>query len=503
MIENSPDNSLNYSKGNELNVFAFIIGCFIYIWVFRGALNWLWIQGTHDGHTLNLFLLCISVTIALCQGFILYRKHQLFPTPQLNYTGVLLFGLSMLVHYLNQVFVQINIISTVTFFLGLAGFLFVYFQKNIAVRFILPIFTCISILPYAEHFNELFGFPVRIWIAQGLADIFQLAGVNMVSQYTILATEFASTNIDTACSGIKYVWATIVSYCAMSWIGEKRLTLLWFAGGIVCIGISILFNIIRILLLVLLSIFHWDRLESIVHIPFGIFLFIVSVVIMYMLLYKTRLFPAYQEQGSVDTLQIPRKSILFVNPVLLIPLLILSFVIHPEYSHPGKIKEIQFRDCGNYFFEPIDFSEGERRSHASYPIDGWCKKKFKADTFSGSLAIIRSPSWRVHHNPVRCLRGNGSILKDRGALHLNEKFSLNQIYIVTTDQFACYWFQNEQYGTYDYSQRLWLWITGKQKEWTMVSIVFDQAIDIQSESYIKFVKWLYSEVSYLQKERAS
>jgi exosortase O len=436
--------------------------------------------------------------IAIIQGILFLKKLKVQPSAHVSIRGIAFILICFLLHLYNQTLFQINVVSAALLIAGIPGFILCYFPAAVAYRTIIPLSAIVSLLPYADQLNDLLSFPLRIWIAEGIAGFFQAAGITIVNQFTVLKAEYVTTHIATACSGMKGVWAIIICYNLLSWVGNKQFTLKWIAGAAFSVVIVILFNIFRILLLVVLSLFHMNLLGSIIHESFGIFLFIVTILITLYLLFKSKLFPSFRGTPDIITTRKSSLTISILFPVLLFPL---AFIITPKTPVTKAIPEIHFSAHKTYTFKSIGFSDIERRSLTLFPIDAWCKCTFKADNLSGSLAVIQSPNWKAHHNPLRCLKGSGAVIKELDVLHVNQDFSLNQIYIENKNQYSCFWFQNQLSATHDYSQRLWEWVTGKQKKWTMISIVFDHTIDTQSETFIQFVTWLYSEVNRLQKER--
>lgn len=494
-----PKNLCCMVKNTPWDCISFLLSICLWVLIFHSPLSWLWTQAFNGSYFLTISLLCIAAVAGVVQGTLFLLKNKLFPSPHWNFAGIIIISTCFLMHIYNMASFRINSISAALLILGIIGFAYIYFPLLCVNRSFIPLFTCIAFLPYAAQLNDLFSFPLRIWIAKGLSAVFRAVGIDMVSQHTILSAEYTSADIAAACSGIKSIWAIILCYCLLSWIGKKRFSLTWIAGAVVSVGVVILFNIFRILLLVTLSLLQWNKLESVVHKPFGIFLFAVTIIIVF-LLFKKKVIPRFSGNAGTVSSKDAKPSTLV--KILLPVSLSAMFLITPQAPVPNAdIPDFQFKSHDRYFFEPSVFSDIERSHLATFPIDTWCKARFRADTLCGSLAVIQSSMSRAHHHPFRCLKGAGGDLKELGPLHLNNDFSLNQVYIRNTGQYACFWFQNENLGTSDYSQRLWQWLTEKQKTWTMISIVFDHAIDTKSEMFIKFVTWLYSEVNNLQKER--
>lgn len=498
MMMNYLKNVSHIFKNSCWGSISFLLSICLWMLLFRSPVSWLWTQAVNGNNFLTISLLCSAVIAATVQGTLFLSKNKLYPSAHWNFAGISIIFICFLMHMCNMTSLRINSVSAAFLILGFIGFAYMYFPSAYISRTFIPLFTCISLLPYASQLNDLFSFPLRIWIAKGLSAVFRATGIDIVSQHTILSAEYTSANIAAACSGIKSIWAIILCYCLLSWIGKKRFSLTWIAGALLSVGIVILFNIFRIFLLVTLSLLQWNNLESVVHQPFGIFLFAVTIVIIFLFL-KQNIIPAFPNSTGILSSTDTRPST-FVKILLPTSLLLMLFLA-PQAPVPGSdIPEFQFKPHDRYSFQSSGFSDMERYHLSTYPIDTWCKVRFRADSLCGSLAIIQSSMSRAHHHPFRCLKGAGGDLEELGPLQLDNYFSLNQVCIRNTGQYACFWFQNEKLGTSDYSQRLWQWLTEKQKTWTMVSIVFDHAIDTKSEIFIQFVTWLYSEVNNLQKE---
>ena len=92
---------------------------------------------------------------------------------------------------------------------------------------------------------------------------------------------------------------------------------------------------------------------------------------------------------------------------------------------------------------------------------------------SGSLLVVETETFRAHHLPDRCLTGAGLTIEDRQTELVEPGFPLKRIAFRGHSGSAAYWFQSPTQITEDYSARVWADLFGGERQWVLVSVLFE------------------------------
>jgi exosortase O len=335
----------------------------------------------------------------------------------------------------------------------------------------MPFGLLLTTLPFSYNFNVIFGFPLRLKIAELIQSILALVGIQTVGSETIILIENRASHIDYTCSGIQGICCSFICFFALSWIERKKLSLSWFlllAGFIIA---TLTGNIIRVLLLVLLyGVYDQPALADMIHMLCGLLTFIIPSVIVYLLFSKTSWFPE-------RTLQVPtitfKKNPLAAYTLLFIFMAIIIFVPHAKNKVLLTAEQIEFSPKDGMVVKDIPLTSGENRLFYDYAVPSYCKKEFKSGNSTGSFFLIKSDHFKAHHNPQNCLQSNGFRVSDSRMFLFDINFPVRYLSLNGGSSTAYFWFTSKKTITDDYSERMWNHFFNNKEIWIMASVVFD------------------------------
>lgn len=434
-------------------VLIFIIGTFIYRFIKSGSYkNFLSLPAG------NVFLLA-GLTAAA--GFHIYNLH----------------------------FVNINIVSVVLFVLGTYFLICLYFTGGWIKNSIIPLMLLISALPLSYYAEMIIGFPLRLWSAEAVTALLKSVNISTVTREAVIFMESRATKIDLSCSGMKGIWALSLFYFAAAWINSKKADLKLFLGFFAGIGIVILANLGRILIMTVTgTVFGREDFASFIHEPLGVAGFVFACAVSYFLFLR----PGKEKPESPAAGQ---KSGGYAAPVYVIVLLAAClFLYSPKKPGIQAGINVEFDIKGSIKTEPIAFSDWEK-SVFSFEDTPLAKKyRFTCKGMSGSMLIVQSRSWRAQHNPVFCLQGMGLKADNYGPFIIAPDFTAMLCSLDNNTKQATFWFQNKTGATDDYSKRIWSGIRDDKSKWVMVSVLFDKPYDVKSRDFVDFHRLIFDNV---------
>lgn len=408
--------------------------------------------------------------------------------------------LSMIFYNVSQRYLMISHIEAALFFsgmYGLSGFVVSYYnwKRNSFVLILL-----VLSLPFSTHLNSFIGFPLRLFEVQIVGNIYSAFTSCQFTDNTILLIENELTHIDLPCSGVKGLWAGLFFLIVLTWIEKKRLSpaLILFSA---LFGTSLLLgNIVRISGLVFFhSIIEKPELASQLHVPLGLVLFAIPCTGVLLLFKHTNFIPdcKINTYSEFDTQRLPVKLLMICALVLVM----CSFL-----PTPLKVSDSEFHltipalppECNA---EKMSLSAKEKIFFHS--LDNTIAQKYHFDFHSlqGSLLLISSPYRRAHHNPMDCLQGNGHRLNRIETLKLGKDFYVRYVTLNDDETTATYWFQSPTLSTPELAGRIWYDLTGREKKWLLVSIVFERFVETDEIHYKEFVYLLKNSITTYFQEK--
>ncbi len=350
----------------------------------------------------------------------------------------------------------------------------------------------ILLLPLEYQMDTYLGFPLRMLSVSWTQITLRFFKIPAFTHETILNIENSFSQVSAACSGMKGLWTGVIVFILWTWIRERKTGLAWFGSLSVFLGSLISSNTLRIVILVILtSVFHFDGIAQAIHAPLGILGFVFSCALGGILLEKCP--PIIEEEKASPRSEI---SPFFARAILCLALMI-SWILTP-HSLPASTKNTPtptFILPASWNLTTLPLTPVEASFFKTNSSEVLLKAHFEKDPLNGSLLIVQTTSWKGHHDPKICLQGNGMSLEPSETKLIDPDFPIQWIPFTNSSQAASFWFQSTSEITEDFSARIWKDLFGKEQEWVMVSIVFENAHEMKDPVIMKtFFEDLKNEV---------
>lgn len=403
-----------------------------------------------------------------------------------SYWNVVSFTVIGISYYLIDLYLHINLITTVIGLTGLYVLLSFIVPYNAWKKGIIPFMLLLMCLPFGRQLDTYIGFPLRMLSVDLVAMQMKWMGFHLTSRDTILIIENNASQVDIDCSGLKGLWVGLIFFIAYSWINHLKINLKWLGLAAVLLGSIIFFNLIRISILVLInSIEGYEKGVEYFHYSISAFGIVLSCLLVHCLAlyFKLNTNPTFSYPNTSNT----QKNI---SPwYLAIPnIVLLIFLSIPQTSVTKPIqKALPLLQSNEYFtIEHIGFKKRER---AVFERDGSAAFKFKFTfkNITGEAIVVRGADWRAQHKPELCFEAAGNKLKSIQTIILNDSFPVKYIQFNNTQEVVYSWFQSPKIITEDYSYRNWLELSGKESNWMLINLVIREQDYQQTKDLLLFL----------------
>lgn len=336
---------------------------------------------------------------------------------------------------------------------------FYFFTAGFAVLFVLesfggyishlPFFLLGLLSPSFKYFNNLFGFPARLQLSEWAGGVLQFLGYKIEVTGNVFVLNGTEFSVDPACVGLKMMALSfLVGLFIMAYFqqqGGKIFSFLTVTGILLLIlGLNLLSNLIRILILAIFTILPENPLHDMVGI--GCFL-VYSIMPSYFLI--RFIAPKIKERyNSVGT-----SGISILNKLLNVVLLIaVTFVFTTRSRSQTTIPNT-----------PVFLTSGYIR----HITNGDIMKLEKP-----GILIYVKPLQRFYgaeHNPMICWVGSGYTFH-----RIKKQFiGSNEIFTGTLVKgndilYSAWWFDNGKYNTVN--QADWRWKVAKGENFYLINV---------------------------------
>jgi exosortase O len=437
------------------------------------ALQWLLRSLTAAGFS-QLILLGAVVAGLLMQGW--HRRHQwratLTPSFSRESLGLLL-GAAIAGNACRW-FLDLEQVSALFLILsahGLAGF---FLLPSLWRQGLPAALLAACLLPFSLQLGTGLEFPARMLTAQAVEHLLAHWQISALSSHDIIVLENGIAHIDLPCSGLKSLWVGTLFLLATTWIEKRSLGFRWLLVATIHLGLLIVANGLRVLLLVLIThVARQPEIAHLLHIPLGVLGFISACGITWGLLHwvPRSLVPTKPLRASQ-----PRPAT-FKSQVLVVLLLFgLVVVPHPPVSSTTALQMAALSWPSGIKTEPVALTATEQRFFAEDPATMAMKQRWQAGTLSGSMLLVASTSWRAHHAPELCWVGNGFRVDRMERQRFAPSVSARWLSLQGGTQTALYWFQSPQRTTDDLLSRIWSQVSRSDRRWVLVSVQLEQPL---------------------------
>jgi len=336
------------------------------------------------------------------------------------------------------------------------------------------------VIPFMVAFNSGLGFPVRVLTAHAVAQALSDFHLSAVSSHDIIVMENGIAQVDLPCSGMKSLWTGTV-----------------FLLGIANMLFLIAANMVRVMILVMaIEVFQQQQIADVIHLPLGIVGFIIASVLTWVLLQKVpRNYQSYQQLSELESEEINyqhRYKHLNWLLVLVISLGILG-QLQPQQFSKVTFKSIDLPSEIKTEKLTLTTAEANFFDNPANPLVE--KIRFKTDNLSGSMLMVASNSWQSHHPPELCFTGNGFKVDQMDSKLINDSINARWLSLQNGELSATYWFQSAQGTTDDFIDRIWEHISHRHKTWVLVSVLFDDAENPDSNAIKNFSNTIYQTIN--------
>tara|TARA_B100000809_G_C15036196_1_gene493848 strand:- start:395 stop:1183 length:789 start_codon:yes stop_codon:yes gene_type:complete len=225
-------------------------------------------------------------------------------------------------------------------------------------------------------------------------------------------------------------------------------------------------------------------IADLIHAPLGIIGFAFSCAFILQLIkspyYKSSFLSKKKLVMPAFYISFPN-SLKIVSPVWIKSILIVvlgSFLLFNKVPPVTKSSSIDINLPVAWKVQKLDLSSNEKTLFKAQGNTS-LKFTFQKEALSGSILIVKSNGWRGHHNPEFCIRAGGHVIKKLQTIKLQEDQPIKWMK-VDADASACYWFQSPSSTTDEFGTRVWSDIKNEEKNWLLISVVFDHPNEIQN-----------------------
>jgi exosortase O len=463
-------------------------------WLLGNIWTYKWfIESLKFTNSLNLILLSIGL-IALCVQLIRtnFTKSASFELRFRIYPLLLLLagelGTIILKWSLN-----IPQLTLLCFILGSYGLLGLFISPSAWHKGLSLATITAFIIPFLVAFDSGLGFPVRVITAHAVAQALSDFHLSAVSSHDIIVMENGIAQVDLPCSGMKSLWTGTVFLLGATWLENRQLGFRWLLVAIANLLFLIAANIIRVLILVIaIEVLQQQQVADILHLPLGITGFIIASGLTWILLQKVprnlEKLPAIQGEkaNNIQANTSPIVAIVITlgiigqfQPLQLDQVALHSIDLPPEIATeslaltPAEV---------NFFDNPAN------------PVVE--KLRFQSNDLSGSMLMVASNTWQSHHPPELCFLGNGFQVDSMNSTLINNAINARWLSLQNGKLSAAYWFQSAQGTTDDFVSRIWDHLAHRNKTWVLVSVLFDNRENPDSDQIKNFSNTIYQTINH-------
>lgn len=485
------------------------------------SLKWL-LQSFQQASSFNLILISLVLTVLLVQG-LRYRQQlkisttlKIRPYPLLLMLGAAISAIAL------QWIVNLPQLTAILFALGTYGLCGLLLAPSIWRKGLPPAILMACVLPFCVEAGTGLGFPVRVLTARVVEQLLSAWHVAAISSSDIIVLENGIAHVDLPCSGLRSLWTGTLFLLATTWLEGRQIGTRWFLVCGIGLFVQISANIVRVLILVVITYVLQQRVYAqMLHLPLGLLGFICACTITWAMLQTV---PKHKDGLNSTCVQcvtnapltytnvgyaaLTHKTIFanllvgkieerikhstfpkWVQALLPIFLIILAQVQIYQSQQPTSIASLQLPPTIVREFIPLTAAEQRLFQDSSTAAK---KYRFASGELSGSMLLVSSTSWATYHPPEMCFVGNGLKVDSIERRWLTPEIQGRWLSLQDGKLSATYWFQSPVETTDDFLSRLWNHITRHQKTWVMISVLFDNQRDFDDPEVKSFATAIHN-----------
>jgi exosortase O len=320
------------------------------------------------------------------------------------------------------------------------------------------------------------GFYLRLLTAETAAQTLAMMGHASLGAHDVLIFDNGIAQVDLPCAGLKSLFTGSAFFLIASLILRRALTLRWVIGYGLFVVLLLIANTARVIALIWLS--EVKQLRSIaetIHTPLGLVLFVAVCICGLVILRKTPPMMSPQPQ-SLDPARAPPISPIIFTACLFCVLIFAAFSVS-AYRTSQDLRDYQIAAPPHLNLSAVPLTDTENRFFAARQKSSAKKWRFSSAGLSGYVLAVRSGAANGLHAPEVCLLGNGISVEDMSTQpFLNNGDGGHYRWLTVDDErrTAVYWMQSRDIITDDFRKRLFSYAVQGQRDWVMVTLLFDQ-----------------------------
>jgi exosortase len=267
-----------FAKNKMLDISALVIILFILITIYHDIFIWLYGRYvSSDSYYSHGFI------IPIISGFLIWQKRaELKNMPVTSTTwGLIIILIAVLMH-ISGVIIYVYSLSGLSLFFMILGLSLYIFGKERTRTVIFPLVFLIFMFPIPQAMIEAISFPMKMLVAKMGVDILSFCGMSVFREGFNISIPSGSLLVGNPCSGLRSLISFLALGSILSYIIDlklyKKITLVFLT-----IPIALLFNILRVLILILISYFYGVSAaspETLLHSFSGVFTFALGFLIL-------------------------------------------------------------------------------------------------------------------------------------------------------------------------------------------------------------------------------
>lgn len=252
-----------------------------FIICYSDVLYWMYVRYTGvDSYYSHGFL------IPALSSFLIWRKRNKLKDRKISacWWGLALVALSLFVHIIGT-FLYLFSISGFSILLLIIGVCLFTFGKEITRTIIFPLLLVIFMIPVPMAIIEIFSFPLKLFVTRLGAELIGLIGIPILREGFLISIPSGDLVVDNPCSGLRSLMAFLTLGAVVAYLEDISLTRK-FCLFLMVIPLAIISNVVRLLILILIGHFWGINAaapESIWHMGTGIFIFVATFMLMFLL----------------------------------------------------------------------------------------------------------------------------------------------------------------------------------------------------------------------------
>lgn len=456
---------------------AVVLSVFLLFAVYGSVIHWTLGKFLLSGWHWHWGLAAVALGLAFKSGF-----PKL--TPVMNLTACVLLLVSVLAHVVNQLTLDLTLVSALLFILSGQAVLGLVITPQRWRTMMWPVVVGCALLPLDFYLEPFLGYPLRLFSAKMANGVLQEFGVQAMTVQSIVMVDNRANVVDLDCSGINSLWAGGILYLMLSWLMGLAIGMRWFALGVFFIVLLLTANTIRIVALVLLDMHAMHAVAEVAHQSLGLVGFTLAFLLVWLLAEKI---PRKASSNAVPAI----KELRFVWPLLpLLVLLLVCFTVlllykeKPDAANSTVLAEPRIVMPVSMQAQTMKLDEVEQQY---FEVTGARADKYALNHINASLVLVTSRWWKAHHVPDYCLQSQGYSIDNKVLWKLNSNVdqinpltAVSMLHLTDADSniyTAVYWFQSGEKTVADYSARVTDTLRNPSRRWTMVSMLFKGAVD--------------------------